>query len=73
MSQKSWVPASQPPAFDGYASRRVMVWLDDGSVATGHAYPRQGCEFFWVFVGEDEYPSARVTHWMDLPEPPTVG
>lgn len=75
MSQKSWVPTSQPPAFEGIASRSVLLHFPGGALDIGCASLCKDLSgrvwYEWYYVSEEhDCPKLIPTHWMDLPEPP---
>lgn len=64
MSQQfTWIPVEQSLPDDDMT---VLIALDDGEVWTGFLDAGQ-----WRFVSADLV-EARVTHWMEFPEPPKL-
>jgi len=59
----TWIDASQQLPDD---ETTVLIALDDGEVWTGYHEGDQ-----WFYVSADPL-GARVTHWMELPEPPAI-
>ncbi|MFZ4539272.1 DUF551 domain-containing protein [Propionivibrio sp.] len=57
-----WIDVNQALPDD---DQTVLVAMDDGEVWTG--YQDAGD---WRYVSADLIASAKVTHWMDFPQPP---
>lgn len=58
----AWIDAAQQLPDDDQC---VLIALDDGEVWTGYHDGDDG----WRYVSSDPL-GGRVTHWMQLPEPP---
>lgn len=59
----SWVSASERLPDD---DQTVLIAMDDGEVWTGYLE----ADHQWRYVSSEPITSARITHWMDFPEPP---
>ncbi len=57
-----WIPVDKTMPDD---DETVLIALDDGEVWTGYHDGDEG----WKYVSGDTM-SAKVTHWMQLPDPP---
>ena len=45
----------------------VLIAMDDGEVWTGYIEASQ-----WRYVSGEPITAARITHWMEFPEPPNA-
>lgn len=62
MSAPKWTAADERLPDD---DATVLIAMDDGEVWTAYLDAGQ-----WRYVSGEPITAARITHWMDFPEPP---